>query len=177
VKIIVADSCALILLSKSGLLKALAGCCRVIVPTAVFDEMVTPDTLMSFPDAKEIADMVLRGNIEVISQEPQDRRPPLTLGMGEWAAIMLVQEMGEGAILATDDGKAIKACRYLSLPFIISPKIATELYRCGCIEWSSAKCAIEKLRIEGRYAPDIIAEALLRLEEVRNAQTGDREGT
>jgi hypothetical protein len=72
--------------------------------------------------------------------------------------------MGEGAVLATDDGKAIKTCRFMNLPFIISPKIATELYRRGRIEGPLAKAAIEKMRIEGRYAPDIIAEALLRLQ-------------
>jgi hypothetical protein len=64
--------------------------------------------------------------------------------------------MGEGTVLATDDGKAIKTCRFLNLPFIISPKIATELYRHGCIEGPLAKAAIEKMRIEGRYAPDIM---------------------
>jgi hypothetical protein len=85
--------------------------------------------------------------------------------------------MGEGAVLATDDGKAIKTCRFLNLPFIISPKIATELYRHGCIEVSLAKTAIEKMRIEGRYAPDIIAEALLRLKEIGNVETGNREIT
>jgi predicted nucleic acid-binding protein len=113
----------------------------------------------------------------VVSEESPDRKPPFTLGKGEWAAIRLVQRMGEGAVLATDDGKAIKTCRYLNLPFIISPKIATELYRLGRIDRSSAKAAIEKMRIAGRYAPDIIAEALLRLEEIRNAQTGNREGS
>jgi hypothetical protein len=71
---------------------------------------------------------------------------------------------GKTAYPPTDDGKAIKTCRFLNLPFIISPKIATELYRHGCIEGPLAKAAIEKMRIEGRYASDIIAEALLRLQ-------------
>ena len=88
--IIVADSCALILLAKSGLLKALTEFRRVIVPAA---------------------------------------------------------------------------------------KIATGLYRHGCIEGPLAKAAIEKMRIEGRYAPDIIAEALLRLKEIGNVETGNREDT
>ena len=38
--IIVADSCALILLAKSGLLKTLTEFRRVIVPAAVFEEVV-----------------------------------------------------------------------------------------------------------------------------------------
>jgi predicted nucleic acid-binding protein len=173
-KILVADSCALILIYKSGLMKALTECCRVLVPTAVFEEVVNLDTIEKFPDAKGLDGMVSQGGIEVVSEESQDRKPPVTLGRGEWAAIRLVQQMGQRAILATDDGKAIKTCRYLNLSFIISPKIATELYRLGRIDWSSAKTAIEKMRIEGRYTPDIIAEALLRMEEIRNVKTSDR---
>ena len=175
--IIVADSCALILLAKSGLLKALTEFRRVIVPAAVFEEVVNQDTIEKFPDAKSISVMTLRGNIEMVSEELSDRKPPLTLGKGEWAAIRLAQEMGEGAVLATDDGKAIKTCRFLNLPFIISPKIATELYRQGRIAGPLAKAAIEKIRIEGRYAPDIIAEALLRMKEIGNVETGNREDT
>jgi predicted nucleic acid-binding protein len=164
VNIIVADSCALILLAKSGLLKALTEFRRVIVPAAVFEEVVNQDTIERFPDAKSISVMASRGNIEMVSKELPDQKPPIALGKGEWAAIRLAQEIGEGAVLATDDGKAIKTCRFLNLPFIISPKIATELYRHGCIEGPLAKTAIEKMRIEGRYTPDIIAEALLRLQ-------------
>ena len=175
--IIVADSCALILLAKSGLLKALTEFRRVIVPAAVFEEVVNQDMIEKFPDAKSISVMASQGNIEIVSKELPDRKPPITLGKGEWAAIRLAQEMGEGAVLATDDGKAIKTCRFLNLPFIISPKIATELYRRGRIEWPLAKAAIEKMRIEGRYAPDIIAEALLRLKEIGNVETGNREDT
>lgn len=175
--ILVADSCSLILLYKSGLMKALTESCRVIVPEAVFEEVINPDTLEKYPDAKGLEGMISQGDIEVVSEGSQDRKPPVTLGRGEWAAIRLVQQMGERAVLVTDDGKAIKTCRYLNLSFIISPKIATELYRLRRIDWSSAKTAIEKMRIEGRYTPDIIAEALLRIEEIRNAETGDRQGS
>ena len=175
--IIVADSCALILLAKSGLLKALTEFRKVIIPAEVFDEVVNQDTIEKFPDAKSISIMTSQGNIEIVSKELPDRKPPLTLGKGEWAAIRLAQEMGEGVVLATDDGKAIKTCRFLNLPFIISPKIATELYRHERIEAHLAKGAIEKMRIEGRYAPDIIAEALLRIKEIGNVETGNSEAT
>lgn len=165
--IIVADSCSLILLAKSGLLKALTEFRRVIVPTAVLEEVVNQDTIEKFPDAKSISVMISQGKIEICSRELLDRKPPLTLGKGEWAAIRLAQEMGEGAVLATDDGKAIKTCRFLNLPFVISPKIATELYRQERIAGAAAKSAIEIMRLEGRYAPDIIAEALLKLKETQ----------
>jgi len=177
VNIVIVDSCALILLAKSGLLKALTEFRRVIVPAEVYEEVVNQDTIEKFPDAKSISVMASQGNIEMVYKELPDRKPPITLGKGEWAAIRLAQEIGKGAVLATDDGKAIKTCRFLNLPFIISPKIATELYRHGRIEWPLAKAAIEMMRIEGRYAPDIIAEALLRLKEVGNVKTGNCEDT
>jgi hypothetical protein len=132
----------------------------VVVPRAVFDEVVCPDTIGKFPDAKGLADMADRKSIEVVTETlpHPDSQPPVTLGRGEWEAIRLVQRLGEGVILATDDGKAIKACRYLNLPFIISPKIATELYRQGRVNWSTAKKAISRTgstprpwAIRGRY--------------------------
>ena len=81
-KIIVADSCALILLAKSGLLMALTEFRRVIVPAAVFEEVVNQDTIEKFPDAKSISVMASRGNIEMVSTELPDRKPPVTLGKG-----------------------------------------------------------------------------------------------
>ena len=64
--------------------------------------------------------MIFSGNIEMVSKELPDRKLPITLGKGEWEAIRRAQEMGEGAVLATDDRKAIKwngftaCCRNLS---------------------------------------------------------------
>jgi hypothetical protein len=48
-----------------------------------------------------------------------------------------------------------------------------ELFRLGKIDFNKAKSSIEKLRIVGRYPPDIIAEALLKLEEIKDAQTNN----
>ncbi len=75
--------------------------------------------------------------------------------------------------LATDDGKAIKVCRYLNLPFIISPKIAIELYRLGMIDFTKSRTSIEKMRIIGRYSPEIIAEAILELEVIKHVKTSN----
>lgn len=77
----------------------------------------------------------------------------------------------------TDDGKAIKACRYLKVPFIISPKVVTDLYRLGKIGMMEAKHSIEKLGIIRRYSPEIISEALIRLKEVRDVETNNRKSS
>ena len=51
----------------------------------------------------------------------------------------------------------------LNLPFTISPKVVVNLAQKEKIGKEKAIQALEILRIEGHYSPDIIAEALLRL--------------
>lgn len=172
-KIIVADSSALILLTKSGLLNALLRRFPVTIPEAVLNEVVNEATLNRFPDAKAVSDMVAQRKITVAKVDLSSVKLPFTMGLGETEALILAKQAG-GSILATDDGKAIRACRYLAVPFIISPRIATELYRMKAIELGQARSAIEKMKIVGRYTPDIIAEAMLELEVIKNAKTDNR---
>jgi hypothetical protein len=49
-----------------------------------------------------------------------------------------------------------------------------DLYRLGKIDMMDAKHSIVKLRIIGRYSPEIIAEALIRLKDVRDVETNNR---
>ncbi|PXF55499.1 MAG: hypothetical protein C4B57_02410 [Deltaproteobacteria bacterium] len=53
---------------------------------------------------------------------------------GERDALLLAAGQNR-AVLATDDGKAIKAARFLGLPFIITPGIVVELFRLGKISF------------------------------------------
>jgi len=171
-KIVVADASSLILLGKCGLIEVLSQTFKVIIPRRVFNEVVNEETLKQYPDANVISQIVNSKRIEVISIEKLKFRFPITLDEGEIEAIILTRQMGK-AILVTDDGKAIKACRYLKIPFIISPKVVIELYRLGKIDFTDAKTSIDKLRIIGRYSPEIIAEAFLRLGEVRNVKANN----
>ncbi len=167
-KIIIADSCSLILLSKCTLLAGLAGRFTVFIPGGVMSEVVTMETVKKFPDAKMLASLVSAKKIKVVRVKIKDAVFPVSMDKGEMEALVLVKKT-KGSIFATDDGKAIKACRYLNLPFIISPKIALELYRLDMIDFEKAKSSIEKMKIIGRYSADIIADVLLELEVLRNA--------
>jgi predicted nucleic acid-binding protein len=171
-KIIVSDSCSLILLSKCGLLTRLAELSEIYIPGAVFKEVVNEETLQIYPDALEISQLVESKVIRVGSAGNAALKLPLSLGRGELEAIKLAATLKD-SIFATDDNKAIKACRYLKLPFIISPRIAVDLHRLGKIEFSSARSAIEKLRVIGRYSPEIIAEALMELEGNKNVKNSN----
>lgn len=172
-KIIVADSCSLVLLAKCNLLGTLSGFFSVVIPNAVYREVVNKDTIERFPDARVISDLINEKKIEVAQSKIAPQRFPVALDKGEAEALLLAKQT-PNAILATDDGKAIKACRYLNLPFIISPRIALELYRLDGINFDKTKSSIERMKIVGRYSSDIIAEAILELEVIRNAKAGNR---
>lgn len=167
-KIIVADSSSLILLAKCNLLEALAGVSSVMVPNTVYKEVVNKETIAKYPDANIISVMVSEKKIKKVRVKISFQRLPVTMDKGEMEALLLSKQTGN-SMLATDDGKAIKACRYMNLPFIISPRVAVELYRLNEIDFKKAKSSIEKMNIIGRYSPDIIAEAILELEVARDA--------
>ena len=169
-KVIVADSCSLILLTKCNLPETFAEFFSVLAPDAVFNEVVNKNTIEKFPDAKIISSLVAEKKIKVVKAKISAKRLPISMGRGEMEALLLAKQTAN-AMLLTDDGKAIKACRYLNLPFIISPKVAVELYRLNMIDFSKTKSSIEKMKIIGRYSPDIIAEAILELEAIRNVKT------
>lgn len=174
--LLIMDASSLILLGRCGLIEVLSKVFSVIIPRGVLNEVVNEGTLKQYPDANIISELVKNRKIEVFSTEKQKFQFPLTLGEGEMEAIVLTRHM-ENAILVTDDGKAIKACRYLKIPFMISPKVITALYQFGKIGFMDAKTSIDKLRIIGRYSPEIIAEALLSLEEIKNVKTNNRQGS
>jgi len=175
-KLLIMDASSLILLGRCALIEVLSQVFSVIVPQGVLSEVVNEETLKQYPDANIISELVKNRKIEVVSIRRQKFQFPITLGEGEIEAIILTRQM-ENAILVTDDGKAIKACRYLKIPFIISPKVVTTLYQLERISFVDAKTSIDKLRIIGRYSPEIIAEALLKLEEIKNVKTNNRQGS
>ena len=53
----------------------------------------------------------------------------------------------------------------MGLPFITSPWVVVDLYRDGVIRLSRARAALEMLAVAGRYARDVIAAALVALQE------------
>lgn len=173
---LVADSSSLILLAKCTLLEILADLFSILVPQGVMDEAITPELLMKYPDAKIIYQLVSLRKIEIAQVEPISLNLEIAMHKGELDALILAKK-STGSILATDDGKAIKACRFLNIPFIITPKIVLELFRLDKITYEKAKEALEKLRIIGRYSPDIIAEAFLKLMEENHAKANNNKSS
>lgn len=173
---LVADSSAIILLAKCGLLEIVCGLFEVIVPEAVRVEVASASLVENYPDAALISALISKGAIKV--QDPGSDRPssPLSLHKGEEEALLLAKDL-DRSLFATDDGKAIKAARFLNVPFIVTPKIVVELFRLRKISFKRARNSLEKLGKIGRYSPEIIADALIALMEKEDGKANDHTDT
>jgi len=172
----IADSSSLILLAKCSLLEIICGLFDVIVPTAAAAEVASDDLVGKYPDAALISNLITAGAIAIQDPGSADLPLSITLHQGEKEALMLAIKLGK-PLLATDDGKAIKAARFLRIPFIITPKIVVELLKLKKISFKKARSSIEKLGNIGRYSPAIIADALLSLMEEKDDKTDNHKNT
>ncbi|MGB5421387.1 MAG: hypothetical protein WBN03_04465 [Desulfobacterales bacterium] len=172
----VADSSTLILLAKCGLLEIVCELFEVLLPDSVNNEVASKKMVRNYPDAALISRLVSLGKLKV--QNPGSGRPPIpqSLHRGEEDALFLAIELGR-LLLATDDGKAIRAARFLNVPYIVTPKIVVELFRLRKISLEKAHGSLEKLSKIGRYSPEIIAEALIMLMEKKDGKTDNHKDT
>ena len=161
---IVTDSSALILLSKCNLIEKLCKSYDVFSPSSVISEVASNDIIEIYPDAALVAELVQKQKIKIQDPMGIKHKLPMTLHQGEKDALFLALNLNR-AIFVTDDKKAIKAAKFFNLPFIITPKIVVDLFRLNTISFKEARRSIEKLSVIGRYSPDIIANALLALNE------------
>ena len=172
----VADSSALILLAKCGLLEIVCNLFEIIVPKAVNIEVASEDLVKNYPDAALISDLISKGAIKIQSSGSDTLALPISLHRGEKDALLLAIKLGR-SMFATDDGKAIKAAKFFKVPFIITPKIVVELFRLQKISFKKARKSLEKLGKIGRYSPEIIADALVSLMEEKNGKTNNHKDT
>ena len=169
---IVADSSTLILLAKCSLLEIVCDLFDIIVPKAVSIEVASEDLVKNFPDAALISELTSKGSIKVQTLGSNRLSSPLSLHRGEEEALLLAIRLN-GSLFATDDGKAIKAARFLNVPFIVTPKIVVELFRLQKISFKKARKSLEKLVKIGRYSPEIIADALISLMEKEDGKANN----
>lgn len=175
-KKIIADSTTLILLTKCSLLEILCSFFKIITPESVLEETASEGLIKSYPDAAKIHDLYSRGLLNVGHSCDYKLNIPISLHRGEKDALILALN-SDNALFATDDGKAIKAARFLNVPFIITPRIVVDLYKLNKISLNKARYSIEKLGQIGRYSPEIIAESILSLTEARNGKTNNNQNT
>jgi predicted nucleic acid-binding protein len=172
----IADSSSLILMAKCSLLEIVCGLFELIVPAGAAAEVASGDLVRKYPDAALISDLISGKAITVQSPGSAGLPLPISLHQGEKEALLLAMKLGK-PLLATDDGKAIKAARFLKIPFIITPKIVIELLRLQKISFEKAHSSLEKLGKIGRYSPEIIADALVSLMEEKDGKTYNHKDT
>lgn len=127
------------------------------------DEVATPKLQRRHPDAVRIARAVEEGLLVIVPVRSR-RTLPIALGAGEAATIRLfIQEKAD--LVLSDDGRALRACRILDIPFSTTPRVIVDLRRAGVLDRADARRALEKLAVVGRYANEVIASALSALEE------------
>lgn len=173
----VSDSSTLILLAKCGLLEIVCGLFEIIIPKAVKIEVASEALVKKYPDAALISELTSKGAIKVQGLDESNRLAlPISLHQGEGDALLLAIKL-EKSLFATDDGKAIKAARFFKVPFIVTPKLVSELFRLKKISFKKARSSLEKLGRIGRYSPEIIADALASIMEVKDGKTDNHKDT
>lgn len=119
------DSTALILLAKCSLIETFCELFEVIAPEAVINEVASEELVTSYPDASLITELRMKGAIKVQHVGRSDKlTSPFSLHEGEEDALLLAVKLGR-SLFATDDGKAIKAARFLKVPFIVTPRLGS----------------------------------------------------
>lgn len=154
---IVFDVSTLILLAKVELLRLVVEAVEVVIPSVVETESTQKDTF----DAGLIRALIEEGRIKVEAVEEPGRVKRMMedsrLEEGEAQALDMART--KRAILATDDGLAIKGCKVLGVEFATAIHFLIRAYERGAIDKELASAKLEKLKRYGRYEPRIIEDA------------------
>lgn len=162
---VVLDASAAILLAKAELLDAFLQDFGpgVTMPKEVREECCGRDSL----DARLIAWAVNEKRISVTAARRGAVRQLATdfgLGRGEAAAIALAAAR-ETALVATDDKRAINACKVLKISFATAISVLSRMFEKGLLNRQEALEKLESLERHGRYKKEIIAAARAELEK------------
>jgi predicted nucleic acid-binding protein len=162
--VIVLDASTAILLAKAELLDPFIENVEqtVAMPRDVEDECRGRDSL----DARLIARAIDEKRIAVRAVERramQRLMDDFGLGRGEAAAIVLAAP--KGALVATDDRRAIHACKVLKIPFTTAISVLTRMREKGLLSRPEALEKLNRLARDGRYKKEIIAAARLDMEK------------
>jgi len=152
-KLIVSDSCSLILLEKSKILSIFLKNNNVVIPREVYNETVVSGIKEGYKDAKKINDYVLSKQIIV---KDVKKLISLNINKGEREAISLYLEINAD-LLFTDDKKAINICNLKNINYATTPEIIYKLYTLKKITKTNILFSMNVLSKEGFYKQEIIS--------------------
>ncbi|MBS3138913.1 hypothetical protein J4207_04370 [Candidatus Woesearchaeota archaeon] len=163
---IVADSSTLILLAKVTLLKTFAEEKKLIITPMVKLEVFRKKEQ---EDAQIISTLLREALILQSERKAKFQKfvSDFNIGVGESEALAFA--WNEKKILATDDWRAIKACKILGVKFITAIHCLLYLVEKGKLDKKMAVAKLKNLEKCGRYNSDIIKDA-------KNIIEGDNNG-
>ncbi len=160
---IIFDASTLILLAKIEILKAVTQTQEILICKEVEVEAVCRPELL---DAKIIIELIKTKQIKVIRIKDavllKKFREDFAIAEGEASVLLLARQ--RQAILATDDGQAIKACKVLGIKFVTAIHFLLSVYYKKRISRELALVKLERLKNLGRYDVRIISDAIRRIE-------------
>lgn len=160
---IVFDASTLILLAKADLLGHAVRSSRIVVTDSVAREATRRRELA---DAQWIAKAIAGGEITVrrvrTDREVRRLEDDFGIALGEASSLALARR--NRWLLGTDDGRTIKACKVLRVPFATAIHFLLEAYEDGQLSRSVALAKLEKLGRIGWYRAEIVGDARRRLQ-------------
>ncbi|MBI4714930.1 MAG: hypothetical protein HY760_03160 [Nitrospirae bacterium] len=162
---IIFDSSTLILLAKADLLERFTGSLNepVVIPKAVERESCEEKPSA---DALVIQRVIQEKRIRVTEMKETKLYQKLCedfgLGQGE-TEVLVVAYSKKAKLVATDDRRAILACRLLKIPYTTAIDILIRMHQKGIVRKEEARLKLDALARYGRYKPAILLDAKARL--------------
>jgi len=157
--LIVFDASTLILLAKIDILQLVLHRYDGVMPESVKKEVIYKNEI----DTELIVQQIKIGNLVVEKDPNKDEMKHILkdfpLGSGEVAALIIAK--GKDAVLATDDGLAIKVCKIFGVKFATAIHFLIE----ADLDKSLAMAKLKLLKKYGRYSSDIIKDAEERIKK------------
>ena len=163
---IIFDSSTLILLARTGLFERFAGSWNepIVIPKAVkresCEEKMSVDALVI---QRAIQEKQIRVTAVKKTKLYQKVCKDFGLGQGETEAIVLAY-LEKAKLIATDDRRAILACRLLKIPYTTAIGILIRMYQKGVLKKEEAQLKLDTLARYGRYNHAILQDAKATLE-------------
>ncbi len=157
---VIFDASTLILLAKIDIPDLFISDYRgpVLIPEKVKEEALEKGCV----ETPQIAGLIRDGGVEVLEANDRSLLKKLmddfNIDSGEAEAIALALHK-KGAVVATDDRNAIRACKFLKIDFITAISILIRAVEKRLLNKNEAALKLEKLESIGRYKKPIIADA------------------
>ncbi|MFB6209659.1 MAG: hypothetical protein ABEJ56_06020 [Candidatus Nanohaloarchaea archaeon] len=160
------DSTSLILTAKIELLALLSREMNIMITPTVKEE----STVMDSPDAKMIDQQIQKERINIAEPGDGDIKNLVEnykLDSGEASSIALYRRK-KAELLATDDGKAIEACRIMEISYTTSLKLLQRAEEKSVINEEQAIAKLEELDDYGWYKTRHIEKTREKIEREKN---------